>query len=254
MASWMEAHTVFLVGLPERAEGQGKVDATYSRLDRSEDFFFLFRLFRCTFMTLRWRTFWFGWCCMCQDPERNTEQNRLSRELKYVFLLHFGLGKKGEKAIRHCLTARRKFYWFFITLSLKDYTKTIISCDLYSWPMSEAKVNCHTVSNQRGQLECGHKLKKPAPASNVHQLRPICSSLHTFSNHQGKRQQASKGALCIGGRELWERGDWAVCTWENAAVTEHESEITETLSCQLLHPLSTVFPKQGHTAKGGTWS
>lgn len=84
-ASWMEAHTLFFVGLPERGRGQGKVDATYSRLDRSEDFLFLFRLFRCTFMTLWRRTLWFGWCCMCQDPERNTEQNTLSRELKYMF-------------------------------------------------------------------------------------------------------------------------------------------------------------------------
>lgn len=78
----------------------GEVNATHSRLDRSEDFFLLFRLFRCTFMALWWWTLWFGWCCMCQDPKRNTEQSRLSRELKYVFLLHCGVGKRCEMSIR----------------------------------------------------------------------------------------------------------------------------------------------------------
>lgn len=175
-------------------------------------------------------------------PRRNTEQNRLSRELKYVFLLHFGVGKKGEKAIRHCLTARHKFYWFFITLSLKDYTKTIISCDLYSWPMTEAKVNCHTVSNQRGQLECGHKLKKPAPASNIHQLRPICSSLHTFSNHQGKRQQASKGALAHrrkGAMRAWRLGclHMGKCSSDWTWIRDHWNTFTST-SAPTVHCLS----------------
>lgn len=61
---------------------------------------------------------------MCQGPRRNTEQNRLSRELKYIFLLHFVVGKKDEKVIRLCLTGRPKFHLFTTTLSLKDYTKS----------------------------------------------------------------------------------------------------------------------------------
>lgn len=85
-----------------------------------------------------------------KTTERNTEQNRLSRELKYIILLHFGVGKRDKVTIRQCLTARYKFHWFTIVLSLKDYAKTIISCNLYSCPMTEAKVNCQTVVNQRG--------------------------------------------------------------------------------------------------------
>lgn len=56
-------------------------------------------------------------------PRKNTEQ-RFSRKLKHVFLLHFGVGKRGEKAIRQCLTLRPKFHWFTVTASPKDYKKT----------------------------------------------------------------------------------------------------------------------------------
>lgn len=48
----MNGSSQYFGGLLKCEGGQDKVDATYSRLDRSEDLLLLFRLFRCTFMTL----------------------------------------------------------------------------------------------------------------------------------------------------------------------------------------------------------
>lgn len=51
--------------------------------------------------------------------------------------------------------------------------------------------------------------------------------------------------LHIGGGDLSEQEDWAVCIWANSAVTEHPPENTETLLWHfvtLLHPLS--FPSK----------
>lgn len=169
----------------------GEVDATHSRLDRSEDFLFLFRLFRCTFMALWWRTLRFGWCCMCQDPKRNTEQNRLGRELKHVFLLHFRVRKRGENTVTGVWPQDPSFT---ITLSLKDYMKNIISWDLHrcNWPTSEAKVNSH--NNCKSKTQVWPRAGKLPSSSNITQLRPIHCSLHPANNHQGDRQQVSKSA------------------------------------------------------------
>lgn len=193
----------------------GEVDATHSRLDRSEDFLLLFRFFRCTFMALWWRTLWFGWCCMCQHPKRNTEQSRLSRELKYVFLLHSRVGKRHEMTIRGAWPQKPKFHWSTITLSLKDYTKNTISCDLYrcNWPMSEAKVNGHN--------NCKSKDSSVATSwktSIIIQHSPAETyPLHSAPCQQPPRWQATSVAkMCpcthVEGRALRGRGESPACT------------------------------------------
>lgn len=227
----------------------GEVDATHSRLDRSEDFLFLFRLFRCTFMALWWRTLRFGWCCTCQDPKKNTEQSRLGRELKYVFLLLSGVRKRLEMTARG-VWPQRKFHWFTTTLSLKDYTKTTISCDLYrcNWSTSEAKVNSH--NNCKSKTQVWSQAGKPPSSSNAAQLRPIRGSLHSVNNPP--RWQATTIKMCPctheEGRELWGHGDWAVCTKESAAVPGYEFKNNETNSLTTIS-VPAAFPKQGHMAK-----
>lgn len=148
--------TLYFVGLPEHVGEQGKVDATYSRLDRSEDFLFLFRLFRCTFMTLWWRTLWFGWCCMCQDPKRKTKQG-FTRKVKYIFLFHSGVRNRGEKATKAVLESKTPVslvHYYIFPERLRK--KILLSCDLYrcSWPLTEAKPNCPTTVNQCGCKYC----------------------------------------------------------------------------------------------------